>query len=171
MSDKTSIAGAAAPQAVVVIERVYSATVEQLWALWTTKAGFESWWGPEGFRVEVQVLDGRPGGALSYDMIADAPEAVAAMKAMGQPLSHGTHGTFAEFIPRERLRLVHVIDFVPGMEPYESVIEVSFGQAGAQARMVVTLHPHLDPHWTRMSIEGFTSQLTKLDQRFSTTSR
>ncbi|MBS0361276.1 MAG: SRPBCC domain-containing protein, partial [Proteobacteria bacterium] len=32
-----------APQAAVVIERTYRATAEELWALWTTKAGFESW--------------------------------------------------------------------------------------------------------------------------------
>ena len=44
-------------QAAVVIERTYRATVEELWALWTTKAGFESWWGPEGVRVEVKTCD------------------------------------------------------------------------------------------------------------------
>jgi len=166
MSDTNSIAGASAPQAAVVIERTYRAQAEELWALWTTKAGFESWWGPEGFRVEVHIMEGRQGGALEYDMIADAPEAIAAMESMGQPLSHGTRGTFTEFRPHTHLRLVHVIDFVPGSEPYDSVIEVGFIQTGDQARMVVTLHPHLDPHWTRMSIEGFTSQLTKLDKRF-----
>jgi hypothetical protein len=32
--------------------------------------------------------------------------------------------------------------------------------------MVVTVHPHRDPHWTKMSTEGFRSQLTKLDKRF-----
>ncbi|HEX5261962.1 MAG TPA: SRPBCC domain-containing protein, partial [Phenylobacterium sp.] len=62
-----------APQAAIVIERTYRASVEDLWALWTTKAGFESWWGPEGFRVEVNVMDARLGGALDYEMIADAP--------------------------------------------------------------------------------------------------
>jgi len=156
-----------AVQAAVVIERTYRASAEQLWALWTTKAGFESWWGPEGFRVEVHRLEARPGGALEYDMIADAPDAIAAMKAMGQPLSHGTRGTYAEFRPCERLRLVHRIDFVPATEPYDSVIEVDFSRVGDDARMVVTLHPHLDPHWTRMSVEGFTSQLGKLDRRFA----
>jgi uncharacterized protein YndB with AHSA1/START domain len=166
MSDKNAIADAAAPQAAVVIERTYPAKVEDLWALWTTKAGFESWWGPEGFRVEVRALDARPGGVLEYDMIADAPEAIAAMESMGQPLSHGTRGVFAEFQPHARLRLVHVIDFVPGVEPYDSVIEVGFSPMGDGAQMVVTLHPHLDPHWTRMSVEGFSSQLTKLDRRF-----
>jgi uncharacterized protein YndB with AHSA1/START domain len=166
MSDANGSAAAAAPQAAVVIERTYRASLEELWALWATKAGFESWWGPEGFRVEVNVLEPRQGGALDYDMIADAPEAIAAMKEMGQPLSHGTRGTYAEFRPHERLSLVHVIDFVPGSEPYESLIEVAFSAEGDHARMVVTLHPHLDPHWTRMSLEGFTSQLTKLDRRF-----
>jgi len=161
-----SPAAKAAPQAAVVVERTYRAGVEDLWALWTTKAGFESWWGPEGFRVEVHRLEARTGGALEYDMIADSPEAIAAMKSMGQPLSHNTHGTYAEFRPHDRLKLVHVIDFVPGSEPYETAIEVDFGVAGDQARMVVTIHPHLDPHWTKMSVMGFTSQLAKLDKRF-----
>ena len=166
MSDTNSSTGAAAPQAAVVIERTYRAQIEDLWALWTTKAGFESWWGPEGFRVEVHVLEAREGGAIEYDMIADAPEAIAAMKSMGQPVSQNVRGTYAEFRPHERLTLVHVIDFVPGSEPYEHTIEVGFSTAGNHARMVVTIHPHLDPHWTKMSIEGFSSQLTKLDRRF-----
>ncbi|HKT54098.1 MAG TPA: SRPBCC domain-containing protein [Caulobacteraceae bacterium] len=166
MSNSNSSAGAGALQAAVVVERIYRAQIEDLWALWTTKAGFESWWGPEGFRVEVHTLEAREGGAIEYDMIADTPESIAAMKAMGQPLSHDTRGIYAEFRPHERLRLVHVIDFVPGSEPYESVIEVDFGVAGAHARMVVTIHPHLDPHWTKMSVEGFRSQIAKLDRRF-----
>ena len=153
-------------QAIVVIERTYRATVEELWALWTTKAGFESWWGPAGFRVEVHALEARAGGALAYDMIADAPDAIAAMKSMNQPVSHKTRGRFGEFRPHERLSLVHVIDFVPGSPTYEQTIEVDFRAAGDQARMVVTIHPHLDPFWTRMSVEGFESQLTKLDARF-----
>ncbi len=153
-------------QAKVVIERTYSASVEELWEPWTTKAGFESWWGPEGFRVEVHALEPHVGGELVYDMIADAPDAIAAMKRMGQPLSHGTRGRFAEFEPLQRLSLVHVIDFVPGVEPYETTIEVDFDESGDGARMVVTLHPHRDPHWTKMSVEGFRSQLTKLDKRY-----
>ena len=155
-----------AAQEKVIVERSYRAAVEDLWALWTTKAGFESWWGPEGFRVEVQALEARPGGALAYDMIADAPDAVAAMQRLGQPLSHATHGWFDEFRPHERLTLKHRIDFIAGVEPYESTIEVDFHPAGDQVRMVVTLHPHRDPHWTRMSAEGFRSQLGKLDRRF-----
>ncbi|MGA0601329.1 SRPBCC family protein [Caulobacter sp. KR2-114] len=157
-------------QAAVVITRTYRAPVEALWALWTTKAGFESWWGPDGFRVEVHAMEARLGGALDYDMIADAPEAIAAMREMGQPVSHGTRGRFSVFQPPERLALTHVIDFVPGSPVYEQTIEVDFRPDGpGQATMTVTIQPHLDPHWTQMSVEGFTSQLGKLDARFGWT--
>jgi len=164
--DMSSAATAEAPLTPVVIERTYNASVEDLWALWATKTGFESWWGPEGFRVEVHALEAAPGGALHYDMIADSPEAIAAMQGMGQPLSHNTHGKFDEFRPHSRLTLKHVIDFIAGVEPYESLIEVDFEPLGDRARMVVTIHPHRDAHWTRMATEGFRSQLTKLDRRF-----
>jgi len=41
----------------IVIQRSYVAALEDVWDLWTTKSGIESWWGPEGFRVEVRKLD------------------------------------------------------------------------------------------------------------------
>lgn len=135
------------------IERTYKASLADVWALWTTKDGFESWWGPEGFRVDVHTLDARAGGELHYAMIADAPEQVEAMKRMGQPVSHETHGRFTELRPRERL-------------PYESTIVAEFFPAGDRVRMVVTLHPMHDEAFSRMQADGFTSQLTKLDRRF-----
>lgn len=155
-----------AAQANLVITRTYRAGVAELWELWTTKAGFESWWGPEGFRVVVHRMEARAGGLLDYDMIADAPEAIAALARMGHPPAHATHGRFVEFVPHRLLSLVHAIDFLPGVEPYDTTIEVAFEPLGDQARMVVTLHPHRDPHWTKMSAEGFRSQLAKLDRRF-----
>ena len=42
----------------------------------------------DGFRVEVHALEARLGGTLHYDMIADSPEMIAAMKQMGRPTSH-----------------------------------------------------------------------------------
>jgi uncharacterized protein YndB with AHSA1/START domain len=151
----------------VVVERTYRARVEELWELWTTKKGFESWWGPEGFRVEVQTIEARPGGTLSYLMIADAPEQIAAMKQMGQPISHATTGTFAEISPLQRLAITHLIDFLPGVQPYESTMRVEFLPAGDRVRMVVTLDPMHDEQFTKMATMGFTSQLTKLDRRFT----
>jgi uncharacterized protein YndB with AHSA1/START domain len=99
-------------------------------------------------------------------MVADGPEQIEAMKRMGQPLSHETHGRYTELLPRDRLVLTHIIDFLPGVTPYESTIIAEFFPAGDRVRMVVTLHAMHDEAFTRMQVEGFTSQLTKMDKRF-----
>jgi uncharacterized protein YndB with AHSA1/START domain len=150
----------------VVIERTYDARPEDLWALWTTKEGFESWWGPVGFRVEVQALEARVGGRLQYDMIAATPETVAAMKAQGAPVSHATTGWFAEVAPYTRLAITHRIDFIGPVPPYDATMTVDFVPVDGGVRMVVTLDPMHDPEFGRMQSEGFTSQLTKLAARF-----
>jgi uncharacterized protein YndB with AHSA1/START domain len=150
----------------IVIERSYKARIEDVWDLWATKEGFESWWGPQGFRAEVQVLDARVGGTLQYDMIADSPEMIAAMKQMGRPPSHATHSRFSALELHERLVLTNVIDFLPGVEPYESNITVEFSARGDTVRMTVTLDPMHTDQFSQMQKEGFTSQLTKLDARF-----
>ena len=153
-------------EAKVVVERTYRANIQDVWALWTTKEGFESWWGPQGFRAEVQEIDARPGGALRYEMIADSPDMIAAMKQMGRPASHPTRSRFTELKAHERLILTNVIDFIPGVAAYESNIAVDFISAGDSVRMVVTLDPMHTDEFTKMQKEGFTSQLTKLDKRF-----
>jgi len=158
---------AARSAAKVIIERTYRANIEDVWALWTTKEGFESWWGPQGFRAEVQELDARVGGALRYQMIADSPEMIAAMQQMGQPTSHATRSRFTEIRPHSRLVLSNVIDFLPGVASYQSDIAVDFTSTGDGVRMVVTLDAMHSDEFTKMQKEGFTSQLTKLDQRFS----
>lgn len=153
-------------QAKVVIERTYRASVEDVWDLWTTKEGFESWWGPRGFRAEVHAIEARAGGALEYDMIADTPEMVAAMKQMGRPASHLTRSRFSTLTPRSRLVITSVIDFLPGVATYESDITVELSPVGDGVRMVVTLHGMHTAEFTKMQEQGFTSQLTKLDERF-----
>jgi uncharacterized protein YndB with AHSA1/START domain len=150
----------------LIVERTYRARPEELWALWTTKEGFESWWGPQGFRVEVQAIEPQVGGALKYDMIADTPEMKKAMKEMGQPPSHKTHGTFTEVKPHARLAITHVIDFIPGVKHYDATMLVEFIPVGDRVRMVVHLAGMHNAEFDKMQLEGFTSQIGKLDQRF-----
>jgi uncharacterized protein YndB with AHSA1/START domain len=168
MIDKIQSAAADhATRAKIVIERTYRAEVTELWELWTTKQGFESWWGPDGFRVEVHALEARPGGALHYDMIADSAEMIAAMQQMGRPTSHEARAKFTEFEPHDRLAITSVIDFLPGVVPYESTIVAEFFPSGETVRMVVTLDPMHNDEFTQMQKAGFTSQLSKLDKRYS----
>src|SRR5262249_20784442 len=128
--------------------------------------GFESWWGPDGFRVDVRTLEARVGGALCYDMIADTPEMIAAMRRMGREPSHATHARFVELTPYKRLSITHVIDFLPGVTRYECTIVAEFVPSGGSVRMVLTLEPLHSDDSTKMSMRGWTSQLAKLDRRF-----
>jgi len=98
------------------IERTYAASIDEAWALWTTKVGIESWWGPEGFEVTVTSLDLRPGGELLYLMTATAAEQVAFMKGAGMPISTEARVTYTEVSPPGRLAYVTLADFVPGGE-------------------------------------------------------
>jgi len=158
MTNETALAA----QPPIKFERRYEASVEDLWDLWTTKEGFESWWGPEGFRVEVHTIVPMIGGELFYDMIAAGAEQIAHMRKMGMPLSHETRGRFVEIEPCRRLKIRHLIDFIPGVKPYENNILVQFVPEGTSVRMVVTLDQHRDEEWTRRAAAGFESQLTKL---------
>jgi uncharacterized protein YndB with AHSA1/START domain len=165
MSQSTATQPTSSPRK-IVIERTYRASLEEIWDLWTTKDGFESWWGPEGFRVDVHAIDARVGGQLHYAMIAHAPEQIAAMKQMGQPLSHETRGTFTEVRPRERLSITHVIDFLPGVAAYESTVVAELFARGDTVRMQITLEPMHTEEFTKMAVMGWTSQIGRLDKRF-----
>jgi uncharacterized protein YndB with AHSA1/START domain len=149
-----------------VIERTYRTRVEELWRLWTTKEGFESWWGGEGCRVEVHTMEAREGGTLHYDMIAVAPTDIATRNQMGLARSSSVRARFTEFRPYQRLILAHVIDFVPGVKPYEQTIAVDFFPAGDTVRMVTTIEPMHDEEFTQTSIRVFSSQLKMLEGRF-----
>jgi hypothetical protein len=100
-------------------------------------------------------------------MIAHTPEMIAAMKQLGQPPSHKTRSSFVELAPHSRLVLRNVIDFLPGVAAYESDIAVDLVSLGDRTRMVVTLDGMHSDELTSMQKEGFSSQLTKLDQRFA----
>jgi uncharacterized protein YndB with AHSA1/START domain len=149
-----------------VIERTYRTRVEDLWQLWTTKEGFESWWGGEGSRVTVQTIEARQGGTLHYEMSAQAPADAAKRKQMGLASSSAVRARFTEFRPYRRLTLVHVMDFVPGVRPYEQAIAVDFFPAGDTVRMVTTIEPLHDEDFTQTSIRVFTDQLKMLERRF-----
>jgi len=146
------------------IERTYAATLDEAWALWATKAGIESWWGPEGFEVTVTSLDLRPGGELNYLMTATRAEEVAFMTQAGMPLSTPAKVTYTEVSAPTRLAYTTLTDFVPGVEPYEvaTVVELSAADGGG-VKMTITFDAMHDDVWTERSRAGHESQLRKLD--------
>jgi uncharacterized protein YndB with AHSA1/START domain len=104
----------------VTLERTFDASIEEVWDLWTTKEGIESWWGPEGFVVKVLKLDLRPGGELRYTMTAVGADQIEFMKNAGMPLVSETRITYTEVDPPRRLAYTTLADFIPGVEPYDA---------------------------------------------------
>jgi uncharacterized protein YndB with AHSA1/START domain len=146
----------------VTLERTFDAPLEDVWELWTTKGGIESWWGPEGFKVEVRSLDLRPGGEMKYAMIATAPDQIDFMKKAGMPVTNEHRLTFTEIVPLSRLAYSHDADFIPGVEPYQVATMVEFEAGADGVRMRLTFDAMHDEHWTEMAVLGWESELGKL---------
>ena len=145
------------------IVRTYAASIDEAWALWTTKSGIESWWGPEGFAVTVTSLDLRPGGQMIYLMTAVAPEQVAFMKRAGMPLTSECKVTYVEVSPTRRLTYKTLADFVPGVTPYEVATVVELDEVVAGVKLTVTFDAMHDDIWTERARAGHESQMGKLD--------
>ena len=147
----------------IQIERTYPASPEKIWELWTTAAGIESWWSPDGFSMHVDTLDLRPGGRLTYTMTAVGPEQVAFMEGAGLPLSTTSTKTFTEIEPARRLAYNTVADFIPGVEPYDflTVIELRpTADGGTHVTMTAdTMH---DEEWTGRLTAGRTNEMDNL---------
>lgn len=154
------------PEATVVVEREWKIDPTTLWDLWTTKQGFESWWGPEGLHATVQELNLKEGGELRFELTADSASERAALESIGRPSSHPTSARYVELKPGERVVLRVHVDFIPGVRPYDNDLTADFTKNGDKTRMRVTQEAMHTDELTKMSKEGLESQLAKLDQRF-----
>ena len=146
------------------MERTYQATIKDVWDLWTTKEGIESWWGPEGFRTTVKKLDLRAGGELRYAMTAIGPEQVQFMKQAGMSLTTECRIIYTEVVNLRRLAYTHLADFIPGIEPYDIATSVELELVGKEVRMVLTFDAMHDANWTERAVLGHESQLGKLEK-------
>lgn len=150
----------------ITMARTYEASPEEIWNLWTTKAGIESWWGPEGFTVKVHKLDLRPEGELLYAMTATGLGQIEFMKRAGLPLTTEARVKYTEVKPMQRLAYVHVVDFIPEVEAYDVATVIELHAERNRVRMVIYLDAMHSDEWTKRSVGGWESQLTKMDKLF-----
>ncbi len=151
----------------ITMERTFDATLREVWELWTTKDGIESWWGPEGFHVEVHAIDLRPGGLLLYAMVADNPETIAFMKRQGMPTSTEARITYRDIVPLKRLAYSHLADFIPGVAAYDVETVVTLEQLASKVKMTLTFDRMHDELWTERATAGWTMELGKLAKRLT----
>jgi uncharacterized protein YndB with AHSA1/START domain len=163
MTEKPRAGARAAEPRRITLERVYRADVQDIWDLWTTKDGIESWWGPGGFAVTVRKLDLHPGGELLYAMTAIDPPQIEFMKKAGMGLTTEARITFTEIVPLRRLAYVHLTDFIPGVEPYDVATLVELQRVADGVRMILSFDAMHSNEWTERAVMGWKSELGKLD--------
>ena len=163
MTDKHTPADAPEQRKRVTLERIYRADADDVWDLWTTKEGIESWWGPGGFAVTVRKLYLRQGGELLYAMTAIDPPQVEFMRKAGMPLTTEARITYTEIAPRRRLAYIHLTDFIPGVDPYDVATVVELHPTAQGVRMVLTFDAMHNDEWTRRAVMGWESELGRLE--------
>jgi uncharacterized protein YndB with AHSA1/START domain len=146
------------------LERTYPASATRIWELWTTAPGIESWWAPDGFRVDVSELDVRPGGALRYAMTATGEGQIAFMESAGMPLTTESSKTFTEVEAPTRLAYDSLVDFVPDVAPYSVATTVELTETSAGTEVVMTVESLHDDVWTERLLAGRANELDNLGQ-------
>jgi uncharacterized protein YndB with AHSA1/START domain len=146
----------------VTFERTFDASVEEVWEMWTTAKGIESWWGPDGFEVEVEKLELRLGGELLYTMTATATDQIDFLKKAGMPLAQKARVRFTEIDPPRHLTFRQLADFIPGVDAYEIETTVDLEGGPEETRMVMTTDVMHDERWTELAVMGWESELGRL---------
>jgi uncharacterized protein YndB with AHSA1/START domain len=146
----------------ITLERAFDASVEEIWELWTTREGIESFWGPDGFEVKVRRLELRAGGAMEYSMRATGADQIDYMKKAGMPLITHHLVTLTEVTPLTRLAYTEMADFIPGVKPYEVTTAVDFHTTPDGVRVVLSFDAMHDDHWTRLAVMGREGELVRL---------
>ncbi len=111
----------------------------------------------------MRALDVRPGGELVFEATAITPDQIEWQTGAGIPITTVQRIVYTEVDRPRRLGYRNVIDFVPGVEPYEIDNVVDFERTDAGVRVVITFTPLHDAEWTRLARLGYDSQLRNLE--------
>lgn len=136
----------------LVIERVFRAPPEAVFAAWTDPAILAEWWGPETFHTPECAMDVREGGAWRTLMRNDKGE------------THIVSGVYREIAPPRRLVMTWGWQQPDGTRGHETTVELEFEPVadGTRLRLVQRIFATVenrDGH--RM---GWQSSLNKLEE-------
>ena len=151
----------------ITMERTFVATLDEVWELWTTKDGIESWWGPIGFETKVAKLELRVGGALEYSFTAVGPDQVRFMKDAQQPLTQHMKARYTVVQPKTAAAWQNLVEFIPGITPYEVESRFDLEPRGKQVHMKLRFDAMHDEQFTQFAEMGWKEELGKLEQRLA----
>lgn len=125
MSVIAMLAAGARPEREVLVTRVFDASPDLVFRMWTEPEHLARWWGPRGFTNPVCELDARPGGAFCIHM--RAPNGVV------YPL----RGTFREIVRPKRIVFTAVAEDMQGNALLDEIATITFTAEGAKTKVTV----------------------------------
>jgi uncharacterized protein YndB with AHSA1/START domain len=149
----------------ITMERMLNGTLDDVWELWTTKEGIESWWGPDGFETRVAKLELRVGGALEYSFSAVGADQIKFMQQSGQPLTQHMKARYTVVRPKTAAAWQNLIEFIPGVTPYEAESRFDLEARGKQVHMRLRFDAMHNEQYTQFAEMGWKQELDKLARR------
>jgi uncharacterized protein YndB with AHSA1/START domain len=134
----------------LVIERVFKAPPDRVFAAWTDPAILVKWWGPEGFNTPECAMDVRAGGAWRTKMV-------------GPDGAHSVSGVYREITPPRRLVFTWAWE-QDGNRGHETVVDVTFEPVtgGTRMRLVQSLFDNVGER--DMHNQGWSSSFNDLER-------
>jgi hypothetical protein len=78
------------------------------------------------------------------------------------PVTNESVKTFTEVAPHLRLGYSSLVDYVPGMPPYEHLTTIDLTPEGDGTRVTMTMEPMHDEEWTQRLVAGRENELANL---------
>lgn len=134
----------------LVIDRVFKASPERVFAAFTDTAQLAQWYGPEGMRTEVFENEVRPGGRYSLVMRSDEGE-------------HHLSGAYEEIDPPKKL----VMTWKWKTGEITSRVTIELSPEGDATRLRLTHTGFAEASDAAAHNQGWTSSLSSLEQYLS----
>jgi uncharacterized protein YndB with AHSA1/START domain len=149
----------------LVIERVFDASVDLVWEMWTRAEHFSQWYGPAGATLPVAELDVRVGGTRRVCMEVHTPNGPMRMWFSGEYLEvvRPVRLVYTESMADEHGNVLAPTDMgMPPGHPTTTQVRVELEAIGARTKMTMT---HLGIASDSPGAAGWTMALDKLAHR------
>lgn len=150
----------------LIIEYVANAPKEKVWRAYAEKNLFEKWWGPEGWETTTKEFDFIPGGRVHYCMkcvdknqgewYGQESWGLVVMEEINAPTSFTGRDNFSDAdgsVNSDMPSLIMSVELVEE-DGKTKIISRSIAETAEQLEQLVSMG----------MVEGFSSQLNKLDQ-------
>lgn len=150
----------------LVIEREFDGPQDKVWKAYSDQATFEKWWGPEGWETTAKEFDFVPGGRVHYDMkcvdeaqgewFNQSSWGVMVIESVDAPNSF----TYTDYFSDEKGTLN---EEMPALKITNEIINLGGGRSKLVSTSYADSAEQIEELIKMGMVEGFSSQLTKLD--------